>query len=149
MQVRVEHLAQRAERLDSRARASAAASSDRTSRTPFEQRVVLLRGLERAVEVVERGQQLLGEHGGAALLRAGSVARDTLAVVLEVGLRALREREVLVALRSDLHELVEVARELRPRRRPRRGAPAQRTTPPAPQRRGWSQPRLERRAPGR
>ena len=48
----------------------------------------------------------------ATLLGARRLARDALAVVLEVRLRALREREVLVALGSGPHQLVEVALEL-------------------------------------
>jgi hypothetical protein len=92
------------------------------------------RGLERAVEVVERRQQLLGELRHAALLRGGGVARDALAVVLEVGLRALREREVLVALLRPSSQLVEVALDLAPRRR-RASAPLERSPRASPPRR--------------
>ena len=136
------------------ARASAAGELGAHEPHAFEQRVVRLRRLERAVEVVERRQQLLRERGRAALLRGGGLARDALAVVLEVRLRALREREVLVALRGHLHELVEVARELggavglpaRGRRRSARG-PRLRRRADAPG--GVSQPRPERAARAR
>src|SRR5215218_7103415 len=51
--------------------------------------------LERQLEVVERRQQLLGEPGRPALGRLRVLARHPLAVVLEVRLRALGEREEL------------------------------------------------------
>src|SRR5438128_5727021 len=76
-----------------------------------QQRIVLRRGSQRAVEVVQRRQQLAGELGHAALLRLRRLARDALAEVLEVGLRALREREVLITLRGQRDQLVEVALE--------------------------------------
>src|ERR1039458_4259079 len=78
-----------------------------------EQRVVSSRGVERPVEVVERGQQLLGELCHAALGRGGGLARDALAVVLEVGLRALRERQILIALSGHVDQLVQVVLDLR------------------------------------
>src|SRR3954454_18858083 len=55
---------------------------------------VLLGRAQGEVEVIERGEQLLGELGHAAVGREGRLARGALAVVLEVGLRALGEREV-------------------------------------------------------
>jgi hypothetical protein len=79
-----------------------------------EQRLVLTaRFLQGAIQVVEGGQQLTGEAGGSALLCCGGLARDPLAVVLEVRLRALGESEVLVALGRRLDELVEVTLDLR------------------------------------
>src|SRR6202007_3454732 len=44
----------------------------------------------------------------AALLRRCRLVGHALAVVLKIRLRALRERQVLVALRRDRHELVDV-----------------------------------------
>src|SRR5215212_385337 len=53
------------------------------------------RRLERVLEVVERGQQFLGELAHASVDRRRVLARHALAVVLEVRLRALGEREEL------------------------------------------------------
>src|SRR5580700_7610801 len=78
----------------------------------LQQRVILIRGLQSPVEVVERGQQLAGELDHTALLRERGIARAATAVVLEVGLGALSEREVLVALGGDRDQLVEVALDL-------------------------------------
>ena len=77
-----------------------------------ERRLLLAGRLQRAVEVVDRRQQLLGELGDAALLRERGLARRALAVVLEVGLRALREQQVLVGLLGLGRELVEVLLDL-------------------------------------
>src|SRR4051794_10422201 len=59
---------------------------------------VELVGLQRAVEVVDRGQQLLGQPRHALGLGRAEVLGHALAVVLEVRLRALGQRQVLVAL---------------------------------------------------
>src|SRR5437764_504988 len=74
----------------------------------LEQRVLRRGRRDRAVEVVERGQELLDDLRDAALERLLVLARDALSVVLEVRLRALREREVLIALRGQLEQLVDV-----------------------------------------
>ena len=94
------------------ARASAALSSAADEPDPFQQGIVGGRRLERAVEVVERRQQLLGQRRDTALLRGGGLAGDALAVVLEVGLRALGQREVLISLGGGTDQLVEIPREL-------------------------------------
>src|SRR5205823_12925837 len=60
--------------------------------------LVLLGGRERALEVVEHGQQLLHEPLVGPRDQALLVARDPLAVVLEVGCDALEVVEVLVSL---------------------------------------------------
>ena len=62
--------------------------------------LVLGRGLERALEVVDHRQQLLDEPLGGARDQARLVARRALAVVVELGLEALQRVEVLVALRA-------------------------------------------------
>src|SRR3954452_8715417 len=67
-----------------------------------------LGGRQRALEVVERGQQLGHDALDALVVRERRVARHPLAVVLEVGLRALGERQVLVALGRARAELVEI-----------------------------------------
>ena len=60
---------------------------------------LLLGVAQRPVEVVERGQQLLGQPRRSPRSAAsGAVARDALAEVVEVGLGALGEREVLGGL---------------------------------------------------
>ena len=68
---------------------------------------MVLGGVERALEVVEHGQELrdepLGGAGGERLL----VAQRPLAVVVEVGREPLQVGEVLVALRLGLGERVE------------------------------------------
>src|SRR6185436_140211 len=68
--------------------------------------LVLLAGLERALEAVEDRQQLAHEP----LVRVGDepllVADSPLAVVLEVRLDALSKPEVLVALGDDLRDVV-------------------------------------------
>ena len=66
------------------------------------------RRVERALEVVERGQQLAHDLRDAALLGEPLLAPRALAEVLEVRLRALREREELVALSRLGLQLVEV-----------------------------------------
>ena len=70
---------------------------------------------QRAIEVVDRGQQRERELGRPALLRGRRLAGGPLAVVLEVGLGALGQRQVLVGLLGLGGELVQVAG--RPRRR--------------------------------
>ena len=62
-------LAGRREGLDARRAPSAAPSSERTRRTPSSSGSSWSAASQRAVEVVERGQQLLGELDRAALLR--------------------------------------------------------------------------------
>ena len=81
---------------------------------------VPLGGLERALEVVEDREELLHEPLVGVRDQALLVAQRPLAVVLEVGLRALEEVEVLVALGLRSRERV-VDPE---RRRPRRPTPA-------------------------
>ena len=111
VQGRVEDLAGRGEGFDPDARERGAEFLAHQPHT-LQQGVVLVGGLERAVEVVEGGEQLLGELDRAALQRERGLARDAAAVVLEVGLGALGQREVLVALGGDRDELVEVALDL-------------------------------------
>ncbi len=55
-------------------------------------------GLERALEVVEHGQERLDEPRGGAGGERRLLARHPLAVVVELGLQALQRVEVLVAL---------------------------------------------------
>ena len=59
------------------ARASAAFSSDAHEAHAFQQRVVLGRRLERAVEVVERRQQLLGQAATPRSCAAAAASRAT------------------------------------------------------------------------
>ena len=109
VQLRVERLALRRERLD-------ADALERREQVGLDEldplgqlRVVLADRLQCAVEVVDRGQQLLCQLGDAAILRERRIARGALAVVLEVGLRALRQRQILIrllGLRSDLVEVL-------------------------------------------
>ena len=89
---------------------------------------VLLGRPQGELEVVERGQQLLGELRHPAVGRHGGLARGALLVVLEVRLRALGEREVL-------RGLVVRRRGLRLRRPRRAPAAAARRRRPAPRRR--------------
>ena len=63
---------------------------------------------DRTAQVVERRKQLAGELRQAAPLRSSLILRRALAEVLEVGLGALGQRQVLVALGCLGHELVEV-----------------------------------------
>ena len=106
-------------RTRSRAAPSPALSSARTRRTPSSSGSSWAAASSARSRLSSAGKQLLGELRHAALLRRGGLARDALAVVLEVGLRALREREVLVALAGDARQLVELSLELpRPRHRP-------------------------------
>jgi len=104
---RVEGLTERREGLDAESRERGAQFRAHQAHA-VEQRIVGRCRGKCAVEVVDRRQQLLGELGDAALLRERGLARDALSVVLEVGLGALREREVLVALGRERAELVEV-----------------------------------------
>src|SRR5437588_8562459 len=107
----VELLAERRKRLDAHARERGADLAAHEAHA-LEQRVSGRRCGDRAVEVVERRQELLGELADAALDRLRGLARDALSVVLEVRLRALRERQVLIALRGQLEQLVDVALDL-------------------------------------
>jgi len=66
-----------------------------------------LGGGQRALEVVQRGQQLLDDLPHPALARGRGLTGHPLAVVLEVRLRALGQREVLVALGRAHAELAE------------------------------------------
>ena len=69
------------------------------ARAPFRQRDRPRdAGGERALEVVDRRDQLARDAALAAALGVGGLARRALAEVLEVGSGALRELEVLVAL---------------------------------------------------
>ena len=70
----------------------------------LERRIVLGRRRKRPVEVVERRHQLLHELGHASLLRQRGLARHALAIVLEVGLRALGEQ-----VDADSKERIEAA----------------------------------------
>src|SRR5205085_53185 len=67
--------------------------------------------LQRQRQVVQRGQQLAGQLRHPPLLGAGRLLGRPLAVVLEVGLRPLGQREVLVALAGLGHQLVDVVRQ--------------------------------------
>ena len=60
---------------------------------------------ERELEAVEHRQQLLDQALGRALDERGLLAQDALAVVLEVGLDALRELTQVVALLGQLLEI--------------------------------------------
>ena len=71
---------------------------------------VLDRRLERPLEVVEHRQQLLDEPLGGARDELLLLARDPLAVVVELGLQPLERVEVLVALARHLGELVALER---------------------------------------
>src|SRR5215207_5357163 len=74
--------------------------------------VVLGRGLQGQLEVVQRGEQLLGQAADAAQLGSAHLGAHALAEVLEVGLRALGQREVLVPFAlGTREELVEVGRD--------------------------------------
>ena len=66
--------------------------------------LVLLGGVERALEVVEHGQELLDEPLVGARDQALLVARGPLAVVVEVGGDALEVVQVLVPLRLERAE---------------------------------------------
>src|SRR5688500_15448509 len=66
--------------------------------------LVVTGGGDRALEVVEHGEQLADQVGLRALTRLRGLAGRALAVVLELGTRALRELEVLVALALGLGE---------------------------------------------
>ena len=95
-------------------RASAASSSSWTSLTPST-RLGLAAGLggrERQRQVVDGRQQLAREPGDAAALGRAQLLGRPLAEVLEVGLRPLRQREVLVALAGPGRQLVEVVLDL-------------------------------------
>ncbi len=111
MHGRVERLVERIERLDARARER---SLELVAHEPdaLQQRVVFSRPRERPIEVVERRQQLLHERPHAALARRSGVPSNPLAVVLEVGLGALSQREIVVALLGGLDQLVELALDL-------------------------------------
>src|SRR6202035_4710015 len=65
--------------------------------------------LQGPVEVVERGEQLIGQLDDPALLGGGRLLCDPLAGVLKVRLRPLRERQVLIALRGEGYELIDVS----------------------------------------
>jgi hypothetical protein len=67
---------------------------------------VLCRRLERALEVVEHGQELLDEPLVGTRDQTLLVARNPLAVVLEVGRDALEIVQILVALAFDVGELL-------------------------------------------
>jgi hypothetical protein len=75
--------------------------------------LMLLRGFERPLQVVEDGEQLADEP----LVRMGDepllFASGPLPVVLEVGLHALEKVEVLVPLRGDSREPVVGSRSCR------------------------------------
>ena len=100
----------------------------------LEQRVVLARRPRSSARsrLSSAGSSSLASAATPALLRGRGLARDALAVVLEVRLRALRQREVLVALRGRADELVEVAARAPCLVAPRPSASARR---PAPRRR--------------
>src|ERR1700684_3581559 len=110
VQRRIERLAARRERLDTDSRERAGQLGEHEPHAAEQRGLVGLAGRDgdlddRAFEVVDRRQKLLRELGDTALLRERRLARDALAVVLEVSLRALREREVLVALGRERAEL--------------------------------------------
>ena len=65
----------------------------------------LLDRLQRALEVVERGQQLARELADPARLGRADLARHPLAVVVEVRLGALGELEVRVGLARPLEQV--------------------------------------------
>ena len=66
--------------------------------------------LERALEVVQHRQELLHEPLGRTRDEVRLVARDALAVVLELGLQTLERVEILVALPRQLLDLVDLRR---------------------------------------
>src|SRR5205085_11861725 len=68
--------------------------------------LVLGRGLERALEIVEHGHELLDEPLVGARGQLLLVARHPLAVVVELGLQALQRIEVVVALLRHRRQLV-------------------------------------------
>jgi hypothetical protein len=70
--------------------------------------LVLLRGRERALEVVEDGQELVHEPLGGARDQVGLLARRALAVVVELRLEAPKSVQILVPLARDLRELVDL-----------------------------------------
>ena len=72
--------------------------------------LVLVRGHERPLEVVEHGQELLDEPLGGTRDQALLVARGALAVVVELGREALEVVEVLLGLRLGLGEALLSAR---------------------------------------
>ena len=65
--------------------------------------LVLLSRVERALEVVEHGQQLRDEALGGPGREGLLVAERALAVVVEVGREPLQGGEILVALGLGLH----------------------------------------------
>src|SRR5581483_358433 len=67
--------------------------------------LVLGGGLERALEIVEHGQELLHEPLGRTADEVGLVACDPLLVVLELGLETLERVEILVALPRQLRRV--------------------------------------------
>ena len=69
--------------------------------------------LERALEVVDHRQQLLDEPLRGARDQICLVARDPLAVVVELGLQPLERVEVLVPLARHRRERVDVLRRRR------------------------------------
>ena len=115
-----------------------------------QQRVVPRPPLERAVEVVERGQQLLGEprRRPAPARRPPRARRACGSSRSRPG--ALREREVLIALGRHLHELVDVALRSPPRRsaRQRLGRGALGAAPPTRRRAARLRARRAARARG-
>src|SRR5580658_6689708 len=72
----------------------------------LQQRIILRRRLERAVEIVERREQLLRELYHPALLSGRGLARNPLTVVLEVGLGALSKGQIVIALSGQIDQLV-------------------------------------------
>src|SRR5919198_1100171 len=67
--------------------------------------LMLLGGFERALEVVQHGQELAHESLGRPNRARRFVARGPLAVVVELGLQPLERVEVLVALARHLGKL--------------------------------------------
>src|ERR1700684_2351264 len=108
--VGIEGLAERRERLDAHTCERGGYLRAHQAH-PGEQRILGLSRLDRAVEVVERRQELLGEFRHATVLRLSRVARHALAVVLEVSLGALCKRKVLITLGGGLQQLASLGLE--------------------------------------
>src|SRR4051812_18210295 len=105
--VRVERVALRLDRLDAGARERALELAVHEPDALDERvAVALRRDAERALEVVDDGEDLPDHADAGAGARRGHVLGRALAVVLEVRLRALGEVEVLVALAPRDRELV-------------------------------------------
>ena len=105
MYLRVERLALRLDRLDALAREHAAEIRQNEA-DALGEAIAAGRVRQRALQVVDDREQLADQSDASARAGRGDVLRRALAVVLEVGLRALGEVEVLVAIALGDGELV-------------------------------------------